>query len=467
MTPDQSPYIAPKLDFKTKLTYGIGELSGSLPSNIMVFFFLFFLTDVAGVNPSLAGLIVLIGKVWDAINDPMVGWLSDRTKSPLGRRYPWMLWGAIPLGVFTALLWLILPTDNQQILFAYYSIVAFLFYLSFTVVLLPYNTLSAELTQEYDDRTSLISFRSSFSIIGSIISLILAQIIFATIDNQNNQYLILGTICGLTAILMVFACYLGTKRRYFENYQRYPQNKSSSGLSLVQQFKIALQNRPFLCVIGIYLCSWLSVQMIAAILPYFVVNCMKLPEKHFTQMAIAVQGTALLMMFVWSALSQRWGKKTVYFVGIPLTIIAAAGLFFLQPGQVIQMYSLGVMAGMGISTAYLVPWSMLPDVVDLDELKTGERREGIFYGLVVQLQKMGIAFSVFLVGKFLDLSGYIPSTSGNIIQVQPDSALLAIRLVIAPIPTIVLTLGLISAYFYPITRSVHQDIMSQLKQRSH
>ncbi|MGK7946777.1 MAG: MFS transporter [Microcystaceae cyanobacterium] len=465
MTSDPASYIAPKLDFKTKFAYGVGELSGSLPSNIMVFFFLFFLTDVAGMNPSLAGLVVLIGKVWDGINDPMIGWLSDRTQSSQGRRYPWMLYGAIPLGVCTALLWLILPIENQRILFAYYSVIAFLFYLAFTVVLLPYNTLSAELTQEYNDRTSLISFRSSFSIIGSIISLLLAQFIFASVNNPKTQYFILGTICGSVAILMVYLCYLGTRRRYFEIFNRYTQKKAPSSLSLIQQFKITLQNRSFLCVIGIYLCSWLSVQMIAAILPYFVVNCMQLSEKHFTQMALAVQGTALGMMFVWSRLSQRWGKKTIYFVGIPLTIIAEAGLFFLQPGQVMLMYGLGIMAGVGISTAYLVPWSMLPDVVDLDELKTGERREGIFYGLVVQLQKMGLAVSVFLVGKFLDISGYIPSSSGDVVQIQPESALLAIRLVIAPIPTIILTFGLISAYFYPITRSVHQEIMSQLQQR--
>ncbi len=454
-----------KLDFKTKLSYGLGELSGSLPSNILVFFFLFFLTDVAGVQPGLAGLVILMGKVWDAINDPLIGWLSDRTHSPLGRRYPWMLYGAIPLGISCALLWVILPTQNQHLLFIYYSAIVFLFYLAFTVVLLPYSALGAELTKDYDERTHLISFRSSFSIGGSIFSLILARIILTTIDNPQNKYFILGLICSIIAVLMVYICYWGTRHHYFQVIPQKSALTAPSSLPILQQFKIALQNRPFLAVIGIYLCSWLSVQMIAAILPYFVVNCLQLSEKHFTQMALTVQGTALIAMFFWSPLSHRWGKKTVYCMGIPLTIIAEAGLFFLQPGQVVGLYGLGILAGIGIATAYLIPWSMLPDVVDLDELQTGERREGIFYGLAVQLQKMGIAISVFMVGKLLEISGYIPSHSQEVAPIQPDSTLWAIRLVVGPIPTVILLLGLVSASFYPITRSVHQDIMTRLREK--
>ena len=209
---------------------------------------------------------------------------------------------------------------------------------------------------------------------------------------------------------------------------------------------------------GIYLCSWLSVQTIAAILPYFVVNCMNLSEAHFTRMAIGVQGTALMMMMVWNFLSHRLGKRTIYLMGIPFTILAEILLFFLQPGQITLMYVIAIMAGIGIATAYLVPWSMLPDVVDLDQLKTGERREGIFFALVVQLQKIGIAFALLMVGKLLDYAGYVPNSTGQ----QPDSALWAIRMIIGPVPVALLTIGLIFAYFYPITRQVHQDILLKL-----
>ena len=181
-----------KLNFSTQLAYGIGELSGSLPSNILVFFFLFFLTDVAGLKPGIAGIIVMVGKISDAINDPLIGWLSDRTRSRLGRRYPWMILGSIPLGLSCFFLWTIPPNNNPNFLIFYYTIIALIFYAAFTSVLLPYSALSAELTQDYNERTSLISFRSGFSIGGSIFSLVLAELIFASVENQEKQYLILG-----------------------------------------------------------------------------------------------------------------------------------------------------------------------------------------------------------------------------------------------------------------------------------
>ncbi|WP_107666315.1 MFS transporter [Cyanothece sp. BG0011] len=451
-----------KLNFSTKLAYGIGELSGSLPSNILVFFFLFFLTDIAGLKPGLAGIIVMIGKIWDAINDPLIGWLSDRTRSRFGRRYPWMILGSIPLGLSCVLLWTIPPNNHQTFMIIYYTLIALVFYTAFTAVLLPYSALSAELTQDYNDRTNLISFRSAFSIGGSIFSLILAELIFSWVNNQQKQYLILGLIAGLIAILAIFMSIVGTYQRYHQVQDGYRNSHPSSSLSFQEKLRLIFTNFPFICVMIIYLCSWLSVQTIAAILPYFVINCMELTEEHFTRMAIMVQGTALIMMMVWSHLSHRLGKKIIYLMGIPFTIVAELGLFLLQPGQVTLMYIIAIMAGIGIATAYIVPWSMLPDVVDLDQLKTGQRREGIFFALVVQLQKVGIAVALLVVGKILDSAGYIPGSTGQ----QPETALWAIRMIIGPFPITLLIISFIFAYLYPITQEIHQDIVSKIYQQN-
>jgi GPH family glycoside/pentoside/hexuronide:cation symporter len=171
------------------------------------------------------------------------------------------------------------------------------------------------------------------------------------------------------------------------------------------------------------------------------------------------------MLFVWSYISQRMGKKAVYFMGMSLWIIAQAGLFFLQPGQVGLMYVLAVMAGFGVSTAYLIPWSMMPDVIELDELKTGQRREGIFYGFMVLLQKFGLALGLFLVGIALEWSGFKETIPGQGIPEQPASALMAIRVAIGPLPTLCLIVGLVLAYFYPITREVHAEILLKLKEQ--
>lgn len=229
--------------------------------------------------------------------------------------------------------------------------------------------------------------------------------------------------------------------------------------------RVAFTNRPFLFVIGIYLCSWLAVQITATVIPYFVIYVLGLPESQITPVLLAVQGTALIMLFVWSAVSQRVGKKAVYFMGMGAWILAQGGLFFLQPGQTGLLYGLAIVAGVGVATAYLIPWAMVPDVIELDELHTGQRREGIFYGFMVLLQKVGLALGLFWVGKALDSSGFITTTAGAAIPDQPASAVMAIRFAIGPVPTVFLILGVVLAHLYPITREVHGAILLQLAER--
>ncbi len=468
------PEVTPepdKLSFSTKLAYGAGDLGPAITANIGVFFALFFFTNVAGLSPGLAGSILMVGKIWDAINDPMVGVMSDRTKSRWGRRLPWMLYGAIPFGITFFLQWIVPHfSDNRSVnqwgLFWYYVIIAILFNSFYTAVNLPYTALTPELTQDYNERTSLNSFRFTFSIGGSIVSLILAQLIFAQLKiPAPQQYVVLAGICTILSVLPLFWCVFGIRDRVLAFESQHTDTEHSEHLPIPEQLRIAFGNRPFLFVVGIYLFSWLGVQVTASIIPYFVVNWMRLPEADFPKVAIAVQGTALIMLFVWSAISKRLGKKAVYYMGMSLWIIAQAGLFFLQPGQVGLMYVLAILAGFGVSTAYLVPWSMMPDVIELDELQTGQRREGIFYGFMVLLQKVGLAIGLFIVGQALGVAGFIETIPGQPAPIQPNSALLAIRIAIGPLPTLALIFGLILAYFYPITREVHAEILLKLKER--
>lgn len=460
-----------KLNFSTKLAYGAGDMGAAITGNIGVFYTAYFLTDVAGLNPALAGWVLLIGKIWDAINDPIIGVLSDKTTSRWGRRLPWLLYGAIPFGITFFLQWIVPnfsanEVTNQWALFFYYVVISILFNSFYTAVNLPYTALTPELTQDYDERTNLNSFRFAFSIGGSILSVIFVAIIAKYIPTDRvQQYLVIGLVCAIASVLPIYWCVWGVRDRVFAVAARHPETEQPVSIPVIEQIKIALSNRPFLFVIGIYLFSWLAVQLTAAIIPYFVVSWMGLPDSAIAQVILAVQGTAFVTLFIWSAISARVGKKAVYFMGMSLWIIAQAGLFFLQPTQVSLMYVLAVMAGFGVSTAYLVPWSMLPDVIELDELKTGQRREGIFYSFVVFLQKVCLGIAVSLVLQTLYWTGYIRPTVENAAPLQPDAVLFAIRLSIGPLPTLALACGLVLAYFYPITREVHAEILLQLKER--
>ncbi|MBD0364031.1 MAG: MFS transporter, partial [Coleofasciculus sp. C3-bin4] len=325
-----------KLSLSTKLAYGAGDAGAAITANILAFYLPIFLTDVAGLEAGLAAGVLLIGKIWDAVNDPLVGVLSDRTQNRRwGRRLSWMLYGAIPFGITFFLQWLVPPFNsnvntNQWGLFWYYVLVAILFNTFYTAVNLPYTALTPELTQDYDERTTLNSFRFAFSIGSSILSVIFFGIIAALFPNNRQlQYLIVALGCTVLSVLTLYWCIWGIKNRVLAVEAKMPIAEQPVTLPFLEQLKIVFNNRPFLYVIGIYLCSWLGVQVTAAIIPYFVLRWMGESDSVVALLIVAVQGTAFVTLFVWSAVSKRVGKKAVYFMGMTLWIIAQGGLFFL------------------------------------------------------------------------------------------------------------------------------------------
>ena len=450
-----------KLTLAEKLAYGAGDLGPAMTANLLIFYQLIFFTDVVHIPAGLASMVLVIGKVWDAVNDPIVGVMSDRTQSAKwGRRYPWILWGAIPFGITFVLQW-VQPAMDGIALFWFYVVMGVLFNTAYTAVNLPYTALTPEMTQDYNERTSLNGFRFTFSIGGSLLSIILMIIISPMVQDKGDRYLLASVIIAILSIGSLFWCVMGTKARTLSNRSVVVYEDE---VPILQQVKIAFSNRPFLYVIGIYLCSWLALQITATVIPFFVSRYM-LPlnenaDRDTNFVVLAVQGTALLALSFWSWVSARYGKKATYFAGMGIWLIAQVGLFLLQPGQVVLMYILAVMTGLGVSTAYLIPWSMLPDVIDLDELQTGQRREGLFYAFMVLLQKIGLALGIFLVGQGLALSGY----QGDVKE-TPVAAILAIRVSVGPLPTVFLIAGVILAYFYPVTKAYHDEVLLKLADR--
>ncbi len=453
------------LSFTTKLAYGLGDFGPALTANVYVFFLMVFLVSVAGLDPGLAGSILLIGNLWDAVNDPMVGVLSDRTQSRWGRRLPWIVLGAIPFG-FTFFLQWIVPSSNQTVLFVYYILIALLSNSFYTIVNLPYTALTAELTADYNERTSLNSFRFAFSLSGGIAALALVFTIFGVVENSGQQYVWIGAIGGILATIPLFLCVWGIRNVAMAADQQRLATATVVKIPIVEQVKVAFSNRPFLFVIGIYLCAWLAFQNTAAILPFFVVNYMKLSGQVSTLSAIAVQVTALIALPFWTWVSRKVGKQATFTMGTGIWLLGQVGLWFLQPGNTSWIYPLAVLVGAGVSTAYLIPWSMLPDVVELDDLNTGQRREGVFYGFMTLAQKVCRGVGLFLIGLSLKQAGFQESVAGQPLPVQPPAALEAIHWVTAIVPIVLLLISLVLVYFYPISREVYAEILLRLHERN-
>ncbi len=467
-----------KVPNSVKLAFGLGELGPAMAGSTMIFFLMVFLTDVAGLNPALAGSVLLVGKVWDAVNDPLIGWLADKTRSKWGRRLPWMLWSALPFALLFALQWWVPPYGfegeaRQWALFFHFVAISLLFNTAYTALSLPYSALLPELSHDYDERSRLAGFRMAASLAGSVGGLLLALAVFAALEGQSSQvqFAIYGVVVAVVGLVSVGVCLVGIWRTAVAaDAARLAETKAlaqasgrqSEKLPLSRQLGIVFANRPFLLVCCIYLCSWLALQFTATILPYYVTSWMGLKKTDFQLVALVVQTTALLLIPLWGWATVRLGKKAVYFAGMAFWIVAQFGLLFLMPGQAALMFTLAILAGIGVSVCYLIPNAMLPDVIELDEMETNQRREGIFFGFFVFLQKSALALGTFIVGQVLAAAGYISGVEGAGEIAQPESALMAIRLSIGPLPMMALVLGLVACWFYPITKTRHAELLEQI-----
>jgi glycoside/pentoside/hexuronide:cation symporter, GPH family len=449
-----------KVPLVTKFAFGAGDVGPATATGIMSFFLMYFFTDVARISPAIAGVILLINKIWDSINDPIIGMISDRVHTRWGRRRPWFLFGAIPFGITFVLLFLVPPFDPTG-RFWYYLVVSLLLDLAFTVVNVPYTALTPELTRDYDERTSLNSYRFAFSIGTGLTAAVLHPIIvnaLKPVGGEQLGYFVSALIWATISAAAFFFAFWGTYERHTEEEEK--------PIPFWDGLKVTFGNRAFRYVTGIYLLSWLVVQTVSTIVIYYMTYWLRRPDM-ISFVILAVQGSALIWLFIWTRVSERVGKKGVYYRGMIFWIAVSFGLFFIQPAWPSWVsVVMGLLAGIGVATAYLVPWAMLPDVIELDELETGRRREGTFYGFFVLLQKAGLAIGLFLVGQVLALAGYITPPPGTTTPiVQPDSALLAIRWMIGPVPAVVLAAGILLVYRFPITKVGHEKTLAELARR--
>ena len=203
-----------RLSRRTKFLYGIGDTGFSLTGTILGAYFAIFLTDVVGVRPGIAAVAIFVGRTWDYVNDPLIGHISDRTRTRWGRRRPFLLFGPLPFALAFTLLWYRPPLQSDLLLAIYYAAAYVLFDAAATFVYMPYFALTPELTPDYDERTALTSYRMFFSILGSLVAFTVPAMIVGGFAPQNApRVLLMGLIFGLVSALPLWLTFLGTRER--------------------------------------------------------------------------------------------------------------------------------------------------------------------------------------------------------------------------------------------------------------
>ena len=465
--------LTKKLPFWLKLLYGSGDWGLSSIGMMRSIFYALYLTDVVGIEPRLASLGALAGIVWDAINDPLIGMLSDRIKTRWGRRRPFLLWFAFPFGLSFVILWSA-PNWESQIALTIYVTLAFMLSDTLTtLVAMPYLALTPELTRDYDERTTLSSFRTVFQLLAAMAIVITApMIVDEVISNGGTQqqgFMLAGAIFGGLGAVPLFL--IGWFVR--ENFQP----EAQEDLPFRETLRIAWKNIPFRYAAGIYMFNWSAVDMIAIIFPYFLLYWVAegnlLAKVSVLGVDLALESAFFgIMMLVcilcvpfWLWLAKTRNKREAYILGMIFWVIVQAMIFTIQPGDTDYLLLIGALAGVGVSAAYILPDSILPDVIEWDELRTRRRQEGIYYGIRTLIRKLTGALVIFLTLQTLGWSGYQAPPEGAIQSTQPESALLAIRLMVSLLGAIVLAGTILLAWSYPLSREKYERIQKLLKHR--
>lgn len=464
-----------KLPFWLKVLYGSGDWGIASISMMRSIFYAIYLTDVVGIEPRLASLGALVGIVWDAVNDPLIGMMSDRVKSKLGRRRPFLLWFAFPFGLSFVMLWSAPNWESQVGLLIYVTLAFMISDTLTTLVAVPYYSLTPELTQNYDERTSLSSFRSVFQLVSAMAVVVSAPMIVDAViaggGTQQQGFMTAGAVFGAIGSLPLFLIGLFIRERFASEATEH------EALSFRETLKLAWQNVPFRYAVGIYMFNWSAVDMVAITFPFFLLYWVAqgdlLAKITFFGVDLALEsaffgilmGVCVLFVPFWLWVSKRQNKIRAYIAGMAAWIVVQLLIFTIQPGETSYMLTLAALAGIGVSAAYILPDSILPDVIEWDELRTGRRQEGIYYGIRTLIRKLTGAGVIFITLQILGWSGYQAPPEGVLQFQQPESALFMIRVMDSFIGAAILMGTIILAWSYPLTREKYQKIQKLLAVR--
>jgi len=454
-----------KLGIWRKLGYGVGDIYGGGASVVLSFYYLYFLTDIIRINPALAGTVILISKVYDSLTDPFEGIVGDRTRTRLGRRRPYLLAG-IPL-VFLSFVALFYPVAWEQEMYRFlFVLFSYLFFSTVvSIVMLNYNALQSEMTLDYDERTSLSSIRIFFSTVASIICALAPLEIVGLFPNVQAGFVAMGIVLGAFFALPFIATFFAARER--PEFQRPPRP-----FNWREAFLEPFQMRTFVYTLLMYLFAFVAIDAVSSIVIYFMkYYLLRGEEASFVSGTLLVAQVISLPFYVW--LSKRTSKRTGYIAGAAIWMATMLFSFLLVPGAPSYLvYLFATVVGLGTGGIVIMIYAIFPDIPDVDELESGERREGIYSALFTFMRKLSSAFALFLVSNTLFLAGYVPplekvlnGATKLIEQPQPGTFILALRLIFALVPIVLLAVALLFATRFPLTPEAHERLRRVLAAR--
>lgn len=441
--------MAKAISNKIRAAYGIGDYAICLYWSGVGLYLLYFYTDVVGISPLYAGWIYAIGITWDAITDPFMGFIAERTRSKWGSYRPFIIFGSVPLALsFVMLFWV--PPFEGTFLFLFLLLVNIFHRSCFTIVSVPYSSLTARITDDSDERTKLTTARMLAASFGtfSISAAGFPIVLFFGSGNESTGFLFLGLISGSIAILILAITVYFVKERTFD-----PVNQINANFKLIA--KSVSQNYPFWIVFSSILILGSTALMFNNNLIYFVKYFLDL-HAHQGLILGTSGGFTLLAIPFWALLALRLGKRNSWLIAMVWLLVGFLAFYFYPTQSLSELLIILAFLGFGNGATGVLFWSMLPDTIEYGEWKTGIRTESSLYGFMTFAQKGAIGISALLLGIILTNIGFIPN------ETQSQETLDSLKMVMSWVPISGVILSLVMVIFYPINKSFHAKLLKDI-----
>lgn len=446
-----------KVSLSARFAFGVGDLAFNLIWQGTALFLLYFYTDVLGIAPALAGAIYLTAMVWDAITDPIVATLADRTNTKHGKYRPWIFFGALPLAISYPLAFSSSPASDTIAPAVWALATHLLLRTTYTIVGVPFSSLQARLTDGADERTVLAGFRMFGAASGGLAVVFVTPILVGAFgpDREAEAYFSAAAIAGGVAFAALLYCVFSMREPVTQTAST--ENNGSILADLKSIPAMFVSNPPLMRVFGIIIAASICLAMFSKNILYFFKYNLERPD--LTLWALITPALCLFLMVpFWIQVAKRTSKQAALVTG---SIIALLGytLFFFVPEQPIFILSSIIVLGIGGSALPVIFWSMLPDTVEYGELATGIRSEAKTFGFATFAQKAAVGVNALLLGLLLGWVGFEANTD------QSDQTLFAIKAIMSGVPAIGIVIVLLLLWGYEIDRETHENTLRQLQIR--
>lgn len=413
-----------------------------------------FYTDVVGVNIAVLGYLLFGVRIFDAVTDPLIGFISDKTNSRFGRRRPYIAIGAV---FITLTMYMLFnpPKADPNYETIWFALCIYALFLAWTVVVVPFESLGPEITFDYHERTSLFGMRDGFLIAGTLAaasSPAAVQWLFGLSADPQDERTKFFWISVLYAPLLIASCWWCVAA-----IREVHRDRSSETGNIWRGLRQVLQNRPFAILLTSYTIAAIGSNLPATLILYYVQYVLQSSRADMFLLLYFVTGIVFLP--AWIRMSRRIGKKATWLTSMLVNTGAFIGVFFLGPGDEAIYGILVFFSGIGFGATLAIPSAIQADVIDYDELLTGERREGQYIGLWSIAKKLAAAIGVGSGLFALGVVGYMPNVE------QTEQVKLTLRTLYALVPSLCNVLAFIIAVTYPISSRIHEEIRTAVARR--